>query len=185
MATIETRPVQQRIVRYPVSVVTLTLLGVSVLLSLLPMAVYPQPLFHYTIRGLAAVIIAACVGHILWRNRQLQQQLTAMQNELQELREHEATYVRRTRQIRAALHDLRSPISALQLSIDMLQRVSCEEDKRHLTRMGASLETAIEHVEYISAIQKGKDDGTLRQHLPQTEPDGATDDDGDDCGSRP
>ena len=158
MATIQTKPIQPHVVSSSIPALTIVIMGGSILLSLVPMALYPIPIFHYMIRGIAAVLITSCVIHMLWRNYQLQRQLVDLEDELLRHHERETVYLQRTRRLRESLHDLRSPISALQLSIDMLQRVSCDEDKRHLARMQASLEAAIDHVEYISAIQKGQTD---------------------------
>ncbi|MDQ7037178.1 MAG: hypothetical protein Q9P01_20750 [Anaerolineae bacterium] len=84
----------------------------------------------------------------------MQQQILDMQSQLQYQRKREAKAIHKTKALRAALHDLRSPITSLNLSMHMLQKASCDEDKKHLARMQVSLEAAIEHVEHIGAIQK-------------------------------
>lgn len=138
----------------PIPIVTLAIVSLSVFFSLLPTEFYSQASLHYAIRGLTAMIIVACVLHLAWRNHKMQQQILEWQCQLQEQRKREAKSIHKTQALRLALHDLRSPISSLSLSIHMLQKVSCDDDKKHLARMQVNLEAAIEHVEHIGVIQR-------------------------------
>lgn len=68
----------------------------------------------------------------------------------------EDEYIIRTEQLKRALHDIRSPMSALKLRLHMLQKTSNDETKIHINRMEDSLDRAIEDVQMIGDIQQGK-----------------------------
>lgn len=85
-----------------------------------------------------------------------QHQIEELQHQLLIQANKESEYIMRTEQLRRALHDIRSPISALGLRIHILQRNSDEEGKQHLEQMKKSLDSAIGQVQTISDIQHGK-----------------------------
>jgi signal transduction histidine kinase len=99
-----------------------------------------------------AIVSAYTVYHIIQQGTEIQ----ALREQLVAYQEDEQEYVTRAQNLRIALHDLRNPMSALKLSIQILQRVSCEEDQRHLNRMEESLEAALEQVTRISNIHKNR-----------------------------
>lgn len=85
-----------------------------------------------------------------------QQKIVSLQAKLDSHLAKEEEYILRTEQLRRVLHDIRSPMSALRLRIQILQKTSCEPDKKHLALLEESLETAIDQVLVMSDIRKGK-----------------------------
>ena len=98
-----------------------------------------------------------------------QRKIASLQSELEYHRAKEDEYILRTEQLRRALHDIRSPMSALRLRLQMLQKSNVEPDKKHLARLEESLDTAVEQVLMMSDIQKGKvkPTETLQMHVDQ------------------
>jgi signal transduction histidine kinase len=108
---------------------------------------------HAPLWSIVFAIVSACAVYRIIQQRveiqELHEQLIAYQEDEQE-------YITRAQNLRIALHDLRNPMSAVKLSIQILQRVSCDEDQRHLCRMEESLEAALEQVTRIGNIHKNR-----------------------------
>ena len=102
---------------------------------------------------LAFFVIASLIAYIVIEQ---QRKITALQSELDLQRTKEDEYILRTEQLRRVLHDIRSPMGALKLRLQMMQKSNGEADKIHLVRMEESLETAVDQVLMMSDIQKGK-----------------------------
>lgn len=102
---------------------------------------------------LAFFVIASFIAYMLLEQ---QQKIASLQTDLNFHLDKEDEYILRTEQLRRVLHDIRSPMSALRLRLQILQKSSCEPDKKHLARLETSLEAAIDQVLVMSDIQKGK-----------------------------
>jgi len=98
-------------------------------------------------------VIASLATYIIIEQ---QRKIAELQSELELQQKKEDVYILRTEQLRRVLHDVRSPLSALRLRLQILQKSSCDPDKKHLARLEESLETAINQVLVMSDIQKGK-----------------------------
>ena len=98
-------------------------------------------------------VITSFIAYIVFEQ---QRKIAILQDELELQRTKEDEYILRTEQLRRALHDVRSPLSALKLRLQIMQKTNGEADKMHLVHLEDSLNTAVDQVLMMSDIQKGK-----------------------------
>lgn len=106
---------------------------------------------HIILLSIVFVLVGGAAAYYFTRQ---QAEIQRLRHQLASHQQNEDEYAHRTEELRGVLHDLRNPMSALKLSIQILQRTSCDEDHRYLDRMEDSLEAALEQVNIISNINK-------------------------------
>lgn len=142
---------------------------VSICLFLIP---------HTILWPIVFVLAGGCVAsYVMHQQAEIQQ----LRNQLTSYQQNEQEYGHRAEQLREVLHDLRNPMSALKLSIQILQRTSCDEDHRYLNRMEESLEAALDQVNIISSINKS---GKLHSTTETVSLEEVNFDDCDTCSTR-
>lgn len=123
--------------------------GTIIILTVASIALAPQLFWLFLIIGVA-------ISGLLYAYFEQQTKLADLEAQLTLFKSKEDEYIIRTEQLKRALHDIRSPISALKLRLHMLEKTSNDDGKVHIRRMEDSLSRAVEHVQMIGDIQQGK-----------------------------
>ena len=105
--------------------------------------------------GLLLLVIFMMMSAAIYTYVEQKLFIAKLQSELIYYRAKEDEFIVRTEQLRRALHDIRSPMSAIRLRLQLIQKSDSGVDSKHMTRMEESLSAAFEHIQYISDIQKG------------------------------
>lgn len=123
--------------------------GTVIIVTVASIVLAPQLFWLFLIIGFA-------VSGLLYVYFEQQTKLANLEAQLTVFKSKEDEYIIRTEQLKRALHDIRSPISALKLRLHMLEKTSNDDGKVHIRRMEDSLSRAVEHVQMIGDIQQGK-----------------------------
>lgn len=123
--------------------------GTVIIVTVASIVLAPQLFWLFLIIGFA-------VSGLLYVYFEQQTKLADLEAQVTLFKSKEDEYIIRTEQLKRALHDIRSPISALKLRLHMLEKTSNDDGKVHIRRMEDSLSRAVEHVQMIGDIQQGK-----------------------------
>lgn len=102
------------------------------------------------------ILIGIAFAGMLYAYFEQQVKVADLEAKVTMFKSKEDEYIIRTEQLKRALHDIRSPISALKLRLHMLEKTSNDDGKVHIRRMEDSLNHAVDQVKMIGDIQQGK-----------------------------